>query len=54
MGSRIFYYEYVHDFEAKIETARKLVCGTYADLNYAKMSENSVHCHVPLIKFFLG
>ncbi len=31
---------------------RKLVCGTYADLNYAKTSENSVHCHVPLIKFF--
>ena len=27
-------------------------CGTYADLNHAKTSENSVHCHVPLIKFF--
>jgi hypothetical protein len=30
------------------------VCGTYADLNYAKTSENSVHCCVPLITFFLG
>ncbi len=47
-------YEYLHEFEAKIETARKLVCGTYADLNYAKTSENSVHWHVPLIKFFWG
>jgi hypothetical protein len=53
-GESIFDYEYLHEFEAKIETARKLVCGTYADLNYAKTSENSVHCHVPLIKFFWG
>ncbi len=47
-------YEYLHEFEAKIETARRLVCGTYADLNYAKTSENSVHCCVPLIKNFWG
>ena len=47
-GESIFDYEYLHEFEAKIETARKLVCGTYADLNYAKTSENSVHCCVPL------
>ncbi len=31
----IFDYENLHEFEAKIETARKLVWGTYADLNYA-------------------
>ena len=37
-----------------IETARKLVYGTYADLNYAKTSENLVHCCVPLIKIFWG
>jgi hypothetical protein len=36
------------------KNARKLVRGTYADQNYAKTSENSVHCHVPLIKFFWG
>ena len=53
-GESIFDYEYLHEFEAKIETARKLVCGTYADLNYAKTSENSVHCCVPLIKIFGG
>ncbi len=100
-GESIFDYEYLHEFEAKIETARKLhykkrfaifpspagmsltklsldgnnliipaqrgfglvwwltffysvVCGTYADLNYAKTSENSVHCCVPLINFFAG
>ena len=28
-GESIFVYEYLHEFEAKIETARKLVCGTY-------------------------
>ncbi len=49
-GESIFDYEYLHKFEAKIETARKLVWGTYADLNYAKTSENSVHCRVSLIK----
>ena len=27
-GESIFDYEYLHEFEAKIETARKLVCGT--------------------------
>jgi len=54
VGESIFNYEYLHEFEAKIETARKLAWGTYADLNYAKTSENSVNCHVPLLKFFLG
>ncbi len=53
VGESIFDYEYLHEFEAKIETARKLAWGTYADLNYAKTSENSVNCHVPLLKFFL-
>ncbi len=53
-GESIFDYEYLPEFEAKIETAQKLVCGTYADLNYAKTSENSVQCCVPLIKNFLG
>ena len=53
-GESIFDYEYLHELEAKIETARKLMCETYADLNYAKTSENSVHCCVPLIKNFLG
>ena len=54
VGESFFDYEYLHEFEAKIETARKLVCGTYADLNYAKTSENLVHCCVPLIKNFWG
>ncbi len=53
-GESTFHYEYLHEFEPKVETARKLVWGTYADLNYAKTSENSVHCHVPLITFFWG
>ncbi len=41
-GESIFDYEYLYEFEFE----------SYADLNYAKTSENSVHCHVPLIKFF--
>ena len=44
------------DFRLRISPRiriRKLVCRTYADLNYAKTSENSVHCHVLLIKQFL-
>ncbi len=52
LGESIFDYEYLHEFEAKIETARKLAWVTYADLNYAKTSENSVNCYVPLLKFF--
>ncbi len=47
VGESNFDYVYLHQFEAKIKTARKLVWGTYtyADLNYAKTSENSVLCH---------
>jgi hypothetical protein len=34
--------------EAKIETARHVVSGTYVEPIYAKTSENRPHCHVSL------
>ncbi len=41
-------YEYLREFKAKIGTARNVMKGTYAKPIYAKTSENSVRCHVPL------
>ncbi len=47
-GEWFFEYEYLRKFESKIGTARNVVLGTLAKAIYAKTSENSVRCHVPL------
>ncbi len=49
-----FKYEFLREFEAKIGTARKVVQGTQAKAIYAKNSENSVHCHVPLRQILMN
>ncbi len=48
VGESFFEYEYLRECEAKIGTARNVVCGTYAEPINAKTSENPVRFHVPL------
>ncbi len=43
-----FFYEYLHEFEAKIGKARKVAQGIYEDPVSAKTPENPPRCHVPL------
>ncbi len=43
-----FDYKYLHEFEAKIRTARKVVWGIYEEPISAKTPENPPRCHVPL------
>ncbi len=48
VGESFFDYEYLREFEAKIETARKVVLGIYEEPISAKTQKNPPHCHVPL------
>jgi hypothetical protein len=38
-------YEYLHELEAIIGTARKVVLGTHEEPIYSKTPENPLHCH---------
>jgi hypothetical protein len=53
VGGSVFEYEYLREFEAKIETVQMVVSGTYANPIYAKTLEKLAHCHVPLTYEYL-